>query len=90
MANVQTYTRLADQNTWERQPVTTAEAPQRSEGHAEVAVRSGRPPSGTVEPYGAELADGSVPDDYDGAPYCSDCGARKRQHCKCPPRPRND
>jgi hypothetical protein len=25
-----------------------------------------------------------------GAPYCSDCGARKRQHCKCPPRPRND
>lgn len=28
--------------------------------------------------------------DYDGAPYCSDCGARKREHCKCPPRPRND
>jgi hypothetical protein len=26
----------------------------------------------------------------DPAPYCSDCGARKREFCKCPTRPRND
>ena len=28
--------------------------------------------------------------DYDGAPYCSHCGARKRQFCKCGPIPSND
>jgi hypothetical protein len=73
-----------EQNTCERQRVTTAEAVQRSEGHADVAARTGRPLSGTVELCGAESADGSVPDDdYDGAPYCSYCGARRRQFCTC-------
>jgi hypothetical protein len=23
---------------------------------------------------------------YDGAPYCSDCGARERKYCNCHPR----
>jgi hypothetical protein len=36
------------------------------------------------------VSDEKQDSEYDGAPYCSDCGARKRQHCKCPPRPRND
>ena len=29
-------------------------------------------------------------DDYDGAPYCSDCGAKHARFCKCPPHPRHD
>lgn len=48
-------------NTWERPPVITADVEQRSEGHAEVAARTGRPLSGTVDIDGAGPAVGSAP-----------------------------
>lgn len=28
---------------------------------------------------------GVVDPNYDGAPYCSHCGARQRRYCKCGP-----
>lgn len=43
-------------NTCERQRVTTAEVPKRSEGHADVAARTGRRPSRTVELCGVVVA----------------------------------
>ena len=43
-------------NTCERQRVTTAEVPKRSEGHADVAARTGRRPSRTVVLCGLAVA----------------------------------
>lgn len=58
---------------------------------AAVGEEPGRNPKCATERRQQEDAPAPISDpDYDGAPYCSDCGARKRQYCKCPPRPRND